>query len=170
MFCRTCGKEIDETMNVCPHCGMESLEGSKFCSGCGAETKPEAEFCVKCGKKLAKAGVEEVSVEPAPAAAAGEIPEKPLPEARTGEVSEKSRLAATLLAFFLGQLGIHRFYLGKTGTAVVMLILGVLGWATVWFGIGLIFLIPVGIWALVDFILAVAGAMRDKEAKPIKNW
>jgi len=28
-------------------------------------------------------------------------------------VSPKSRLAATLLAFFVGELGVHRFYLGK---------------------------------------------------------
>jgi TM2 domain-containing membrane protein YozV len=172
MFCRTCGKEIDETTDVCPHCGIESLEGSKFCNGCGAETKPEAEFCVKCGQRLAKAGGEEVPVEPAPApvAAAGPIPEKPLPETGRGEVSEKSRLAATLLALFLGWLGIHRFYLGKTGTAVVMLVLGVLGLATVWFGIGLVFLIAVGIWALVDFVLAVAGAMKDRDGKPVKDW
>jgi len=86
-------------------------------------------------------------------------------------VSSKSRLATTLLAWFLGEFGAHRFYLGKIGTAVTMLILGILGFSTVWlFGIGLIFLIPVGIWALIDFIMAVAGVMKDKEGKLIKNW
>ncbi len=74
------------------------------------------------------------------------------------EISSKSRLAVTLLsilpAYFVGIAGIHRFYLGKIGTGILMLItLGALG-----------------IWTLVDFILAVAGVMKDKEGKVIKNW
>jgi len=27
-----------------------------------------------------------------------------------------------------------------------------------------------GIWALVDFVLAVAGVMEDKDGRLIKNW
>jgi len=70
------------------------------------------------------------------------------------EISPKSRLATTLFAFFLGEFGAHRFYLGKIGTAIAMLI--TLG--------------GLGIWATVDFILAVAGIMKDKEGRLIKNW
>lgn len=43
-------------------------------------------------------------------------------------VSGKSRTAAALLAFFLGTLGIHRFYIGKIGTGLTLLLLGVAGW------------------------------------------
>jgi TM2 domain-containing membrane protein YozV len=87
------------------------------------------------------------------------------------DVSPKSRLATTLLAWFLGTLGVHRFYLGKTGTAIIMLILGIVGWITIWlWGLGFIFITAVGIWALIDFIFAVAGIMKDKEGKLIKNW
>jgi len=50
--------------------------------------------------------------------------------------------------------GIHRFYLGKIGTGILMLI--TLG--------------GLGIWTLIDFIFAVAGIMKDKEGKFIKNW
>lgn len=69
-------------------------------------------------------------------------------------ISEKSRLAVTLFTFFLGEFGAHRFYLGKTGTAIAMLLT---------FG-------GLGIWALVDFILAVSGKMKDKEGRLITNW
>ena len=69
-------------------------------------------------------------------------------------VSKKSRLAVTLLSFFLGTLGIHRFYLGKVGTGILMIV--TLG--------------GVGIWTLIDFIMAVSGAMKDKEGLPIKTW
>lgn len=69
-------------------------------------------------------------------------------------ISEKSRLATTLLAWFLGGLGVHRFYLGKTGSGIAML-----------FTVG-----GFGIWALIDFIMAVSGKMKDKEGKLIANW
>ncbi len=72
----------------------------------------------------------------------------------TVEVSPKSRLATTLLAFFLGGIGVHRFYLGKIGTGILMIV--TLG--------------GLGIWSLIDFIMAVAGVMKDKQGRPIKNW
>lgn len=37
-------------------------------------------------------------------------------------MSDKSKVAAALLSFFLGMLGIHRFYLGRVGSGAVMLI------------------------------------------------
>lgn len=147
MFCRNCGKEIAESAEICIHCGVRVPYGNKFCHICGAETLPEAEICVKCGAGLRKKSTTDIS-----------------------DVSDKSRLATVLLAWFLGHLGIHRFYIGKTGTGVVMLILGVLGWLTVWFFIGWLFLIPVEIWALIDFIIAITGNMKDAEGKIIKNW
>jgi TM2 domain-containing membrane protein YozV len=114
-----------------------------FCPKCGKETVDNSAFCASCGARL----IEEA------------------------DVSSKSRLATSLFAWFLGQFGAHRFYTGKIGTAVVMLVLGVLGWATIWiFGLGLVFLIPVWIWSLIDFIFAVSGNMRDDLGKIIKNW
>jgi TM2 domain-containing membrane protein YozV len=86
-------------------------------------------------------------------------------------VSPKSRLATSLFAWFLGQFGAHRFYTGRTGTAVLMLVLGILGWATIWiFALGLVFLIPVWIWSLIDFVFAVSGGMVDDQGRAIKNW
>ena len=72
----------------------------------------------------------------------------------TPEISPKSRMAVALFAWFLGTFGIHRFYLGKIGTGILMIT--TLG--------------GLGVWALVDFIMAVAGVMKDKEGKVIKNW
>ena len=88
------------------------------------------------------------------------------------EISSRSRLATVLLALFLGIFGVHRFYIGKIRTAIVMLILSILYLTTVrsW---GIIMVIPlavVGLWALIDFIFAVSGIMKDKEGKRIKNW
>lgn len=61
-------------------------------------------------------------------------------------VSDKSKVAAALLCFFLGGLGIHRFYLGYTGMGILYLLTAGL------FGIGV----------LVDFIMILCGSMKDK--------
>ncbi len=151
MFCRNCGKELIGTPVICIGCGAKPLAGTSFCHACGAATNPLTEICMKCGARIAKADTAQVGQETA--------------------VSPKSRLATTLLAFFLGSAGIHRFYLGKIRTAIGMLVLFIVGASTKEIiGIGYIFLIPVWIWALVDFIYAVAGKMKDKEGRLITKW
>lgn len=69
-------------------------------------------------------------------------------------VSSKNRLVALLLCFFLGWLGIHRFYVGKTGTGVIWLLTG---------GV-------LGIGALVDFIMILVGSFTDKAGLPVSQW
>jgi len=74
--------------------------------------------------------------------------------------SNKSRLAALLLALFLGAIGIHRFYVGKVGTGIVMLILA----------ITFVGLIVSSIWALIDLITILVGSFQDGDGKKIKSW
>lgn len=71
-------------------------------------------------------------------------------------ISGKSRLAALLLCLFLGALGIHRFYVGKIGTGILMIIL-------MFTGVG-------EVWLLIDFIMIIAGAFTDKQGYKVKMW
>ena len=72
---------------------------------------------------------------------------------QTEVLSNKDFLVTILFCFFLGTLGVHRFYVGKVGTGILMLIT-----------IG-----GLGIWALIDLILIITGNFRDSEGKRIKN-
>lgn len=87
-----------------------------------------------------------------------------------GTVSSKERLVAILLCFFLGVLGAHRFYAGRIPTAVIMLITTVLGWITVFIGIGFILIGITSIWTFIDFIIILVGKFKDTNGYPIVNW
>ena len=56
--------------------------------------------------------------------------------------------------------GAHRFYVGKTGTAIVMPLMSCTF-------VGLIITIP---WALVDLIVILAGGFTDGEGLAITRW
>jgi TM2 domain-containing membrane protein YozV len=77
------------------------------------------------------------------------------------DAAKKSIGIAYLLWFFLGSLGIHRFYLGRTGSGVAMLILGALSWLGTFVLIGYLGLGILGIWWLVDAFLIPGIAARE---------
>jgi TM2 domain-containing membrane protein YozV len=64
------------------------------------------------------------------------------PARRQPPANDRNKYVAVLLAFFFGIFGIHRFYLGRNGTGVLMIVLS----------ITIIGLVVTGIWALIDTI------------------
>ncbi len=67
-------------------------------------------------------------------------------ETTTPATQPKTRLIYILLAIFLGQLGIHNFYAGRTKAGVIQLVL------TVVFCWTAIVPLAVWIWAIIDII------------------
>ena len=66
-------------------------------------------------------------------------------------ISEKNGVATVLLCFFLGPLGVHRFYVGKVGTGILHLITAG----------------GVGIWTLIDLITIIVGKFTDGDGRVI---
>ncbi len=69
-------------------------------------------------------------------------------------LSSKSRAAAAILCFLLGVLGIHRFYVGKVGTGVLMLLTAG----------------GLGVWILIDFVWILVGTFKDKQGALLATW
>ncbi|MDO4927843.1 MAG: NINE protein [Corynebacterium sp.] len=83
---------------------------------------------------------------------------------------QKSQLVAAVLAFFLGTLGIHNFYLDKNARGAAQLGLYIFGWVTVILGVGVVIVGAVGIWAFVEFIMIIIGSGgydRDGNGVPL---
>ena len=69
-----------------------------------------------------------------------------------GLFSHREWLTTVLLSFFIGTLGVDRFYLGQTGLGIAKLL--TCGGC--------------GIWALIDLILVLVRKMPDVDGRPLR--
>lgn len=121
---------MDASAVVCVKCGCAKGAGASFCQNCGNSTAPGAAVCLSCGASLATQ--------------------------TDGQVGDKSKLTAGLLGIFLGAFGVHNFYLGYTGKAVIQLLITVLSCGTL--------AIASEIWGLIEGIMLLTGKI-DKDGK-----
>lgn len=92
----------------------------------------------------------------------------------------KSKIAAALLAFFLGGFGVHRFYMGQKKQGFMQLGGTLIGIALIVIGllsavdtesvsipvlaiVGYLLVLGVSIWAFVDFIRILTGGLEPEE-------
>ncbi|MFV8228592.1 TM2 domain-containing protein [Mycolicibacterium fortuitum] len=72
-------------------------------------------------------------------------PQQPPPYGQQPGVVQKSKVVAGILGILLGSIGIHNFYLGKTGRGIIQIVVTV-----VTFGVG-------GIWGFIEGILILVS-------------
>jgi TM2 domain-containing membrane protein YozV len=89
-----------------------------------------------------------VSIFPVPGAA---LPQAVAAPPASAGGSDRNKYIAAVLAFVLGPLGIHRFYLGRTGSGIAMLVL-------TFTLVGIFITAP---WALIDMIRYLIMSDRD---------
>lgn len=75
---------------------------------------------------------------------------------KTADTQKKGRhfLAVFFLSFLWGSFGVDRFYLGKIGTGILKLLT---------FG-------GFGLWVIIDLVLIMSGAMRDKQGREMLEY
>ena len=103
-----------------------------FCKNCGAEVKDNQAVCLSCGCAI-NAQTQNAINDP--------------------NASDKDWLVTLLICIFVGGLGIHRFYVGKTGTGIIWLLT---------FGC-------FGFGSLIDLIMIICGKFSDGNGKIIKH-
>ena len=111
------------------------------CKACGARVLEAAEICPTCGVR--QHGVASMSPMPSMPLTAPDV-----------NASDRKILPAVLLCGLLGVFGAHRFYVGRTGTAIVQLC--TLG--------------GLGIWMLVDLIMLLTENFRDARGRTLVEW
>ncbi len=130
----------------CPNCGTSVQDGSAFCPNCGSSFSSQ-------------------NVPPPGNPYSANNQQPPINSYNGGNYpQQKSKMAAGLLGIFLGSLGIHNFYLGKTKIALIQLLVSVLTC-----GIGAF---AMEIWGLVEGIFYLSGHegyTTDANGVPLKD-
>lgn len=105
-----------------------------YCKNCGKEIDDNAVVCVNCG-----CAVKDI---------------------QTANASQgKSWVTTLLLCFFLGSLGIHRFYTGHIASGIAQLIMTIV-----------VILFPItALWVLIDFIVILCGGFRTKDGAELRK-
>lgn len=138
MFCRNCGAQyVTDDAVMCVKCGCQKGTGTNFCANCGQPAQPNSMVCLNCGVSMADFGAVK---------------------------GNKSKMAAGLLGIFLGQFGVHNFYLGYTTKAVIQLVCSIIGYCLVCVGIGALVVTGIAIWGLVEGIMILCGKI-DRDGK-----
>lgn len=105
---------------------------TKFCKHCGAKIPEAAVICTACGCQVEE--IKKAETQPNIVINNSNTNSNVNNNVNAAVVfgkKAKNKWVAVLLCFFLGYLGIHRFYEGKIGTGILWLITGGLcgiGW------------------------------------------
>lgn len=98
MFCKNCGKPMNDNQAICLNCGVDVNTGNAYCAYCGSPVSPEASVCLNCGVAINKK--------------------------KAGDnLGGKDKVTVILVCLFLGGFGIHNFMMGENKKGVTRILL-----------------------------------------------
>lgn len=125
----------------CRHCNYPLPDQSLFCVKCANDPRTGVQYCADCGQPIIESD----------ACVDGHVMEKV-------DVTAKSRWIAILLAFFLGWMGAHNFYLGNVARGVFQFVFTI-----VTLGVGVI-------WSWFEmFLLLTRNTNEDAKGVPLRD-
>ena len=134
----------------------------RICGRCRKEVSKEATSCPHCGAYFKPRAVALPS-EPLPQQQPPMYGQPMMPQGQPVMTSEKSFVTLLLLCLFLGAVGAHRFYAGRIGSAIALLLLTIFSPCTF-----LISLAVTSIWSFVDLIVIICGKFTDGKGLTVK--
>ena len=125
MYCKNCGQQIDDKAAVCIHCGVATKDPEQ-------QVKQPVINIVNTNTNTNT--------------------NRNYNRSGGSTYIHKKKWTAFFLCLFLGYFGVHRFYVGKTGTGLIWM-----------FTCGLC-----GIGWIIDMIMILCGGFRDKNGMFLK--
>ena len=122
----------------CVSCGSEIADGAKFCTSCGKPVAADARLSTTGGRSNPNVNVQIVMQNGVGGESSSNRPRNLLPQER----SDKSMGMYVFLGIALGFLGIHNFYIRRSGHGAAQLLITLLS--------GGMLLFVSWIWAIVD--------------------
>lgn len=124
--CPNCGAEVSDLAGNCLNCGtpLSSSNRKKFCQHCGEQIDIDCIVCPNCGKQVSALS-QNTPVAPPPIAI--NAPSSTNASINTVQQTVNTgkpinKAAYCLLAFFLGWIGIHKFYAGKIAMGIIYIL------------------------------------------------
>lgn len=111
--------------NVCPQCGAPIDPGAGECKFCGeklAQQQVNQQYNQQSQQQNNQQATQQRSAQPQTVYVQQPVTQNIYTTAINPAWPVKSKVAAGLLAIFLGGLGIHKFYLGKVGMGILYLV------------------------------------------------
>lgn len=120
-FCQNCGSKVEENVKFCPYCGTKIDYPS---AQTGTNPEPAVGSAYSSNTQNTQNTQAPHQTTGAPSSSYG-TPVSPSTTVFDGE--KKERIAAALLAIFLGGFGVHKFYLGNITMGIIYLVLSFTG-------------------------------------------
>ncbi len=164
-YCRNCGLVIPADARNCPFC--DSAAGSNYCQKCGSGTTSADTVCSVCSSPLTvRAGANYIPSPPpvsqqrtTSSSSNQRSPYTPPSSSNygyrndSGEIETCDWLITLLLCFFLGYLGIHRFYTKNYVAGVLQLISGG----------------GCGVWWIIDLVMILTDSYTDGNGNKLRR-